>query len=322
MHLLALLIEKLPEEKNSIMLVVKRLPELSVNKEGKRLGDMAKTVDKYFVKVLSPETVLPNLESIGLRPASIVSFREMMMEALHTLSSTEGHSSLKEMSIMQSIEKWLFENDKLSVGTDKSEKHSGASNESTDMVHAKISDSTPIQYSNSVIRTFTEKNKTYTWCDGISIAVNAIKQLEKELTRLQINNENLLSENTRLRTENDNVKRAFNNERECCEQQRTEISRLSENVSLLRKQIADLEMKLKDKESEIKERTKLADILSRDRAKQSEEVLNRLAAKLRVEYRDFLDAESMPMSVDLGENMRLQLKSIFDILKKNGLNLE
>ena len=157
MHLLALLIEKLPEEKNLIMLVVKRLPELSVNKEGKRLGDMAKTVDKYFVKVLSPETVLPNLESIGLRPASIVSFREMMMEALHTLSSTEGHSSLKEMSIMQSIEKWLFENDKLSVGTDKSEKHSGASNESTDMVHAKISDSTPIQYSNSVIRTFTEK---------------------------------------------------------------------------------------------------------------------------------------------------------------------
>ena len=103
------------------------------------------------------------------------------------------------------------------------------------------------------------------------------------------------------------------------EQQRTEISRLSENVSLLRKQIADLEMKLKDKESEIKERTKLADILSRDRAKQSEEVLNRLAAKLRVEYRDFLDAESMPMSVDLGENMRLQLKSIFDILKRMDL---
>jgi len=137
-----------------------------------------------------------------------------------------------------------------------------------------------------------------------------------------MNNENLLSENTRLRTERDNVQCALNRERECCEQQRIEISRLSEDVSLLRQQVAALEIKVKEKETEIEERAKLADMLSRDRTKQSEEVLKRLAAKLRVEYRDFLDAETLPMSSDLGENMRLQLKSVFDILKKNGLSLE
>jgi predicted nuclease with TOPRIM domain len=137
-----------------------------------------------------------------------------------------------------------------------------------------------------------------------------------------MNNENLLSENTRLKTERDNVQCALNRERECCEQQRTEISRLSEDVSLLRQQVAALEIKVKEKDTEIEERAKLADMLSRDRTKQSEEALKRLAAKLRVEYRDFLDAESLPMNADLGENMRLQLKSIFDILKKNGLSLE
>jgi hypothetical protein len=321
MHLLALLIEKLPDEKTLIMMVVRRLPELSINKEGKRLADMAKSVDKFFVNILSPETVFPNLSSLGLRPAIIESFRKMMMEALHTLLA-EGHSSPEELSIMVNIEKWLSEDDKLSEDTDKSEVNTGTSQDSTDMVHADMPDNTSIQCNDCVDKAFSEYSKTFTWRDGLSITANAIKQLEKELIRLQMNNENLLSENTRLRTERDNVQCALNRERECCEQQRTEISRLSDDVSLLRQQVAALEIKVKEKETEIEERAKLADMLSRDRTKQSEEVLKRLAAKLRVEYRDFLDAETLPMSSDLGENMRLQLKSVFDILKKNGLSLE
>ena len=321
LHLLALLIEKLPDEKTLIMMVVRRLPELSINKEGKRLADMAKSVDKFFVKILSPETVFPNLNSLGLRPAIIESFRKMMMEALRTLLA-EGHSSPEELSIMVNIEKWLSDDDKLPEDADKSEVNAGASHESTDMVHADMPDNTSIQCSDYVDKAFSENSKTFTWRDGLSITANAIKQLEKELIRLQMNNENLLSENTRLKTERDNVQCALNRERECCEQQRTEISRLSEDVSLLRQQVAALEIKVKEKDTEIEERAKLADMLSRDRTKQSEEALKRLAAKLRVEYRDFLDAESLPMNADLGENMRLQLKSIFDILKKNGLSLE
>lgn len=321
LHLLALLIEKLPDEKTLMMMVIRRIPELSNNKEGKPLSDMSKSVDKFFINILSPETEFPNLNSLGLRPKNIESFRNMMMDALHTLQ-TEEHSSPEELTIMANIEKWLSEDNKLAEATDKSEVNPETSQDSIDMVHADMSNNTSIQSIDHPNISFSINSKSFTWRDGLSITANAIKQLEKELIQLQLNNENLLSENTKLKTERDNVRRALNREHECCEQQRVEIRSLSEDISLLRQQIAHLEIKVIEKDKEIEERSKLADMLSRDRTKQSEEVLKRLAAKLRVEYLDFLDAETLPMNADLGENMRLQLKSVFDILKKNGISIE
>jgi hypothetical protein len=47
-----------------------------------------------------------------------------------------------------------------------------------------------------------------------------------------------------------------------------------------------------------------------------------LAHKLRLEYQDFMSAEGQPMTERLGENMRDQLKAVFEILKRNGIKLE
>ena len=78
---------------------------------------------------------------------------------------------------------------------------------------------------------------------------------------------------------------------------------------------------MKKKDTEIAERTKLAEILSRDRSKQADETLQKLAYKIKVEYRDFADAQDVPMTCDLGENLRLQIQSIFDILEKGGMKI-
>lgn len=317
LHLLALLVEKFPDEKPLIMLVISRLPELSVNKAGKRLGDMTKSVDKYFVQVLSPDTVFPNLESLELRPEIKETFCNMMVEILSDIVA-EGHSSTEELSTIARIEKWLSDVHRLPVEVEKPE----VSTSQTVVMTADAEDVKSNRSNDTADQGVFEKRKKYTWRDGISITTNAIIQLEKELSLSQMNNGNLISENARLKVERDNVQNALNREHDCCEQQRTEISRLSGDISLLRKQISALEIIIRDKDTEIGERIKFADMLSRDITKRSEEAANRLAAKLRVEYRDFLDAESLPMDPDLGENMRIQLKSIFDILKKNGLSLE
>ena len=66
----------------------------------------------------------------------------------------------------------------------------------------------------------------------------------------------------------------------------------------------------------------MADVLSRDRSRQADETLQRLASKIRVEYRDFTDAMDIPMSCDLGENLKLQLQSVFDILEKGGMKIK
>jgi hypothetical protein len=76
------------------------------------------------------------------------------------------------------------------------------------------------------------------------------------------------------------------------------------------------------KDQEISQRTQMIEALSRDRAKQSDEQMHRLASKLKVEYRDFRDAETLEMDCDLGENMREQLKNVFSILTKAGITLD
>lgn len=86
-------------------------------------------------------------------------------------------------------------------------------------------------------------------------------------------------------------------------------------------QISELERIIEKLKGEINDREKFTDTVTRNRAKQSEEYLNRLAAKLKIDYRDYCDAKNLEMTIDLGENMREQLGAVFSILEKNGLRL-
>ena len=97
------------------------------------------------------------------------------------------------------------------------------------------------------------------------------------------------------------------------------ITTLSAELFSAKTAVEKQEKRIAQMEQEIQERMKLTEALSRDRAKQSDEAFNRLASRLRIEYRDFMDAVDIPMNRDLGENMREQLKNVFDILIKAGI---
>lgn len=90
------------------------------------------------------------------------------------------------------------------------------------------------------------------------------------------------------------------------------ITELEGEVERLRDEVAQTHAKLEAQRE-------LANALDRDRAKQGDAALRRLTNKMRIEYEDYCDAEGLPMSVELGENMRLQLQNIFQILKDSGL---
>lgn len=65
----------------------------------------------------------------------------------------------------------------------------------------------------------------------------------------------------------------------------------------------------------------LIELLEQTGSKQSDETIKRISRKLRIEFADYQDAVSLDMNADLGENMRLQLGSVFQILKENGFEL-
>ena len=97
------------------------------------------------------------------------------------------------------------------------------------------------------------------------------------------------------------------------------IEKLGDSIQSLEQDILNLKKIIYDKDTDIKEKSKLIEILRTSGQKEIEIFTNKLAANLRVDYRDFHDADKMPMTVDLGENMRLQLENVFKVLQKCGI---
>ena len=92
------------------------------------------------------------------------------------------------------------------------------------------------------------------------------------------------------------------------------------NVYMSDNQIKDKEIeKLKN---EIEKQNSVLSVFSEDKQNAQSAQLNSIASKLRAEYLDFQDATEMEMTIDLGENLREQIKSIFKILSKSGINAD
>ena len=67
---------------------------------------------------------------------------------------------------------------------------------------------------------------------------------------------------------------------------------------------------------------KAVNIIRKEAEHQNQVNLNRIASALKTDYVDFMSAIDEPMTVELGECLRIQMAEIFKILQKNGVNIE
>jgi chromosome segregation ATPase len=58
-----------------------------------------------------------------------------------------------------------------------------------------------------------------------------------------------------------------------------------------------------------------------EKARAADALANRLAQKLRVEWRDFESVSSRPMDSEVGESLRHLLRGIFEMLEREGLKI-
>ena len=74
------------------------------------------------------------------------------------------------------------------------------------------------------------------------------------------------------------------------------------------------------KEHEYKENQHaLMDMRDQQAEHKTEVLKNKLRKRLKIEYVDFNEIQSEEMTVQLGENIRAQIKSIFSILDSEGI---
>ena len=315
---LAYLINSGVGEKNLVCPVMKQIPSFSRNKGNKLFADGHRIILNYFISEVDDPAKLPVLSELKAEQSVIASFVEVFGELCSRID--ESSLSKKNKRMLLSVRKWLHPEtetpspdqkdgeDRLKANGDKQEKPEEVQNakgkpssqESTDPFEQLLTTLTSASSIVDQIRKSAEvQNMAAHECikemrgknDSLCREIEIIKQREDVLNRQLVEKNELI------------------------------LKRIAE-IEELEKEKNELNLVLSAKEEEIQQRRQMMEALSRDREKQSDALVNRLASKLKIEYRDFRDAESLSMDSDLGENMREQLKNIFSILSEAGIQLE
>ena len=329
-HLLALMLNN-NAPGNILAPIIKRLPGSCVNKDKKRLGTAEKTLEKYFLAELRPDAELCPLADIGTKPVYINEFVALVssiMDGIENAGSTKG----VVVKNIAKIRKWFADYD-ISQSVSADTKTDQVIPEATKNTEEKArtisvadnSQEKKVQIPRVVVAQPEEKVPS----DMIAYLTELLGKAAKVTTVVK-------AESTQQRVKIDALTQALEGEQNKLQVANQQISDLQDTITELRKKlsategdifalrqaVAQRDAAIAERNAEIAERVKMAEVLSRDRNKQADELLQKLASKIRIEYRDFVDALDVPMSCDLGENLRLQIQSIFDILEKGGMKIK
>lgn len=314
------LMKEKTEDKNLVCPLIKRIPSSSKNKEGKTIGDGHRVVLKYFVSEIDDASVLPVLSDLDLKPVFINSFISLFDELLNRLDMNA--LSKKDVQTLASINRWLHpgtvEGDPLTKDSETDKTGSEGENDGASSP-AQQEQSPPRSNKNPYDQLISILNEAITLSGNLR---NTSKSSERKCIALQ---ETIAGLQREVETLNVQLKASRQRESALEEQladRSSQIACLNLKAKSLEETIQKLSSEIEAKDQEISQRSQMIEALSRDRAKQSDEQLHRLASKLKVEYRDFRDAETLTMDCDLGENMREQLKNVFSILIKAGITLD
>ena len=329
-HLLALMLNN-NAPRNILAPIIKRLPGACVNKDKKRLGTAEKTFEKYFLAELHLDVELCPLADIGTKPVFIKEFVTLVSSIMDGIENAGSAKGVVVKNIAK-IRKWLADYDtSQSASTDtKAEQLIPASTivaaEKVKIV--SVADNPPedrVQAPKVIVTQPKEEASVdmiayLTELLGKAAKATAVVKSESTQQRVKIDalTQTLESEQSKLRGANQQIADL----QDTITELRKKLSAAEGDIFVLRQTVEQRDAVIAEKNAEIAERVKMAEVLSRDRSKQADESLQRLASKIRVEYRDFVDALDVPMSCDLGENLRLQLQSIFDILEKGGMKFK
>lgn len=320
-HLLALLLSEKNINLRLVGILMHRIPAALMNKERKIYGQADRALKKYFLDELHCDK-MPSIESlvaVGENKYSIREFGIIINEIIAKMQY-EGYSQ-KTVRNIEFLKDWIKEiNEDIEGNNDSDLKCKEDKITDKTQVENNMPNELPVgeQVMNSENKSDLKRNEQAIELDKYKKEIIALKEeLNKVITIKDSQKDTIQRMQSKLLGQNEKI----SNLNDVISEKDFKIFELNEKCSEHVQMIEGLEYTLSQKENELNERAQMMEALSRDRAKQSDESLNRLASKLKVEYRDFKDAVDIPMDSDLGENMREQLRNVFDILIKSGVTI-
>lgn len=270
-HLLALMLND-NSPQNMLSLVIRHFKEACVNKEQKRLGTAEKTMDKYFFSMLSLDATLCPLASIDVKPVLIKEFMSLVSSIMAGIENRGGLKDNVTKNIKKVREWFTAYNDTLQT-TSEPDKTAIVENKND----AVIKD-TPQE---TMIKDVSQEKKSD---DVMSNFVELIGKLNKLAFVIKAENDSQKEKIKNLEAELEIARNKLKHANWEIAERALLIRELQENLSSANEKISSLNQDVKNKETliaekdaEIADRIKMADVISRDRNKQAEELLQRLA---------------------------------------------
>ena len=298
--------------------LIKIIPLYAYSKDKKSLlKDAPKIVEKYFFTMLKPETVLPELSLLELKDAFLRDFCRVMQSCTNQAEETS-------IQLRKRVERWLSyarpentdkQSDSAQYGSasDKIQiSDIGGKTETPTIELGKPFSQGELKSVISSLSIFSER-LTATAALWATIKEEADAKQQKldavraENTHIQQKLEKTLAEKDKLVTE--------------AAEHATVISDLQIQLHDAKEEIKTLQANIATLQGELEKLKSVLSVYSADKQNTQTERLNAIASSLKSEYRDFIDAENEEMTLDLGENFRFQLQSVFRILAKAGVDV-
>lgn len=304
-HLLCLLINDKHQQYSLIISVIQHLPAALTNKENKIYGQAGRAVKKYFLDELQPDASLPDFKFLIDKGLTIVSAKLFCNSLNQILTDIDYQKySNKSKSNIRRILNWINPKE----NSDISEVKNTVGGENNNQI-PKLT--TTENFSCSYANPNTNKE------DETSEPTKSAESIETERKVLlyQQKIKDLTNQLNQLAHEKNSSKKQIAELMKRVSEQSGEINSLQGDRDMYIKRNAELQEKLDGCNAVI-------EMLRRDRLKQSDEILHRIASGLKTYYEDYRDALELDMSLELGENLRDQMGEIFKILISSGIAIK
>lgn len=329
LNLLAILFAELPDEQALMVHVIRRLPATSINsKDKKRMPEAGKAFEKFFFPEIKKISALPDLQTMTeLKPVTVADFRALISDATRMLSEhgdvDEKIKKAYDMTIEWNKGKTSTEaNTSISPEADEPVRENEGGNTDSGKIETAEAESESESEAETESAETGRKMPAFSWKSSLNFVAKTIERLEsqKRILKEQIENKDheiAVLQDTVSQKETLLVKAA-----EEGNNLRAKEVQLEKEIEDLRKAIDGLNQTILEKDREIADRSRLAEMLSRDTSKQSDAVLKRLSSELASYYEDFKAAEGETVTEEIGSILKDQMAEIFAILNKNGIKLQ
>lgn len=309
-------INMFPEEVSFFKTIIRDLPAKSINKERLVFKDTVRTIEKYFVSSLHNDVSLPDLSQLNLEPKIISEFCNFFLTAMLELNSKTSENK----NVIKRIIQWLdtqsgVKDDLNTAGIQVMENDTGngvtptTESGKTEKALEKADIPDFIKLVDDIktrLVVTVDQNKFFK--EKLNLSRNKISELEIEIST--------------FKKENINLKEVIAKKVHEYKEILLKNQSLTGEISLCRNTLAEQEDIINTLNNENVRLNSIISVYSADKQNAQSEQLNAIASKLKAEYMDFKEVEQEEISLDLGENFRQQIKTIFKILVKSGINVE